>query len=177
MTSDFEATEQFVRLLAAHERRLNAYILTLVPNWSDAEEIAQEVKVRLWQQFADYDSTRDFGVWSRAVAYYFVLTYRQHKGRRPHTLAHDVLEAVSEQVAAQACELDARHEALAACLAKLTAVQRDLVMRWYSGGETSRQIAASLGRSFEAARKSILRIRNRLADCVRRTLRKEEERA
>ena len=171
--TESQLTEQFIRLLAVHERRLSAYIFTLVPNRSDAEQITQEVKMRLWQQFGDYDPSRDFGVWSRAVAYYFILSYRKQTGRQPRVLSHDVLEALTTEVEAKSAVLDARHEALAFCLSKLTPRSHDLVMRWYSGGETSRQIAASLGRSFDATRKSILRIRNQLAECVRHTLRRE----
>ena len=176
MDSSSENVERFVRLLAAHERRLNAYILTMVPNWADAEDLAQEVKARLWQQFADYDSTKDFGVWSRAVAYYFVLTYRQTQGRQPRVLAGDVLEALSEQVNTQSEDLNTRHEALSVCLKKLEQARHELVMRWYSGQEVGRQIAESLGQSFEAVRKRILRIRNQLTECVSRTLRREEGR-
>ncbi len=176
METSSETVEQFVRLLAAHERRLNAYILTMVPNWADAEDLAQEVKARLWQQFADYDPTKDFGVWTRAVAYYFILTSRQQQGRQSRALAQDVLEALNEQVTARSEELDSRHEALSYCLRKLERTRRELVMRWYSGQETSRQIAESLRQSFEAVRKRILRTRNQLAECVLRTLREEEGR-
>ena len=173
MDSSSENVERFIRLLAAQERRLNAYILTIVPNWTDAEGLAQEVKARLWQQYADFDSTKDFDVWSWAVVYYFVLTYRQTQGSRPRVLAGDVLEALSEQVMARSEDLDARHEALSVGLKKLERTRRELVMRWYPGQDTSRQIAESLGQSFEAVRKRILRIRNQLAECVSRTLRLE----
>lgn len=39
--------EEFVRLLTQHQRRVYAYILGIVPNWNDADEILQETNIRL----------------------------------------------------------------------------------------------------------------------------------
>ena len=72
-------TEQFLKLLGAHERSLFAYVYAIAPNWQDAEEIMQRVRIRIWQQFAQYDEARDFNAWARAIAYYLVLAYRKEK--------------------------------------------------------------------------------------------------
>ena len=55
-----ERTREYLRLLGQHERRLLGFILSLVPNWADADDIAQEVKIRLWEQFDKYDPAKDF---------------------------------------------------------------------------------------------------------------------
>ena len=52
---------EYLRLLAQYDLRLRGFVFTLVPNWADAEDIVQEVKLRLWEQFDDYDPTRTFG--------------------------------------------------------------------------------------------------------------------
>lgn len=64
---DDRATE-FLRLLNEHERALNAYILTLNPHWADAEDIAQEMRLRLWKQFDKYEPGTDFCAWGRSIA-------------------------------------------------------------------------------------------------------------
>lgn len=56
-----DRTREFLRLLGQHERRLRGFILSLVPHWADAEDIAQEVRIRLWEQFDNYDPAKDFG--------------------------------------------------------------------------------------------------------------------
>ena len=53
--------QQFLLLLGRHERWLQAFVLSLVPNWADADDIVQEVRICLWQQFDSYDPTKDFG--------------------------------------------------------------------------------------------------------------------
>jgi RNA polymerase sigma-70 factor (ECF subfamily) len=175
MTSEDQRTAQFVQLLSRHERRLNAYILSLVPNWSDAEDLTQEVKTRLWQQFGEYDADKDFGAWSRAVAYYFVLTHRRCDGKRPKTFPDDLLELVSHEASSVSDELELRHLALENCLQKLADCNRSLVLRWYAGKEPGRVIAQSTGRSFEATRKLILRIRQLLSRCVQTSLTQEAQ--
>jgi len=47
MMRDSEQTAEFVRLWTVHGQRLYAYILTLVPNRADAQEIYQEVGITL----------------------------------------------------------------------------------------------------------------------------------
>ena len=47
-------------------------------------------------------------------------------------------------------------------------------MRYYSGRNTTRQIAAESGRSFDATRQAILRPGPRLSDCVEESLHKED---
>src|SRR5256885_7293338 len=90
-------TEQFLKLLGAHERSLFAYVYALAPNWQDAEEIMQRVRIRIWQQFEQYDANKPFDAWARAIAYYLVLAYRKEKSRQREFFAEHVLEAIAAQ--------------------------------------------------------------------------------
>jgi RNA polymerase sigma-70 factor, ECF subfamily len=168
--SDYRDSTLFVSLLSRHERRLNAYILSLVPNWSDAEEISQEVKMRLWEQFDKYDPERDFGAWSRTIAYYLVLSYRQDVAKRRTRFSDAVVEAIALQVETDSSQIERRHYALEKCMERLGDGERAMLMAWCVDHKTARQISAALGRSFEATRKSILRIRLQLARCIRQRL-------
>lgn len=92
-------SEEFVRLLKRHERRLNACVFSLVHNWADAEDILQEVAVDLWRRFAEYDPSRDFGAWACTVAYYQVLSYRKKKGRQYLYFSEESDRLLSEEIA------------------------------------------------------------------------------
>ena len=171
--SDDHSTREYLRLLGEHERRLRGFI-SLVPNWADADDIAQEVQIRLWEQFGDYDPTKDFGVWARTIAYYQVLTYREKQSRHQRLISSRFVEAVAEEVAVLSDELDAEQRALADCFEKLPEPKRELLVRYYSGRCTTREIAAELGQSFDATRQAVLRTRIALSDCVEETLHKED---
>lgn len=169
-----QRTREYLRLLGQHERRLRGYILSLVPNWADADDIAQEVRIRLWEQFDRYDPAKDFGVWARTIAHYQILTHREKLSRRGGLISPKFLEAVAEEVAARSAELDAAGEALADCFQKLPETKRELLLRYYSTGQNARTIAEELGRSFDATRQAILRTRLTLSDCVERTLERRD---
>jgi DNA-directed RNA polymerase specialized sigma24 family protein len=66
---------------------------------------------------------------------------------------------------------------LTECYEKLPDLNRQLlVMRYQSGEHSTREIAAELGRTYEATRKAILRARLALADCVEDALHKDDGR-
>lgn len=57
-----QRTSEFLDLLGQHERRLQSFVVALVPHLADADEIVQQTRLRLWEQFDQYDRARDFGV-------------------------------------------------------------------------------------------------------------------
>ena len=169
------APENICGCLGRHERRLRGFILSLVPNWADADDIAQEVRIRLWEQFSSYDPTKDFGAWARTIAYYQILTYREKQARHRNLVSSEFVDAIAKEIAGLSEELEAEQRALADCFEKLPEAKRDVLMRYYSGQHTTREIAAELGRSFDATRQAILRARIALSDCVEETLHKEDD--
>jgi RNA polymerase sigma-70 factor (ECF subfamily) len=167
-------TEQFLRLLGAHERNLFAYVYALTPSWQDAEEVMQRVRIRIWQQFDQYDVEKPFDAWARAIAYFLVLAYRKEKSRQKEFFNEAVLEALSDQFDAHLENADARREALLRCMEKLDGRRRDLVISYYSSPRNaSEAIATALSMTPNALRQSMYRIRRILLDCVTRTMRAE----
>ena len=166
---------EFVRLLAECERRLDNYVLTLVPNWSDAEDIVQQAKLRLWEQFEQYDHAKDFGAWACTVAYYEVLTFRR-ASRSRLLFSQTVLDRVSKEAATFAADSDLRMHLLKECIEKLTQWQRELLLRCCMAGESVKEVAVQLGRKADSIQKAVLRIRRQLFRCVEDAHRGGEQR-
>ena len=61
-TGKTDRTDQFIRLFSREEPRLHAYILTMVPNWSDAADILQETSAVLWKKFDEFSQKENAGV-------------------------------------------------------------------------------------------------------------------
>ena len=168
-----EETERYLDLLGRHKGRLFGLILSLVPNWADAEDMAQDLKIRLWRQFGDYDATKDFGVWARTIVYYQVLAYRKKRSRHNRRISSALPGDDRRDFAASSADLDAELQALNDCFEKLPESNRRLlIMRYSAGSRTAHDIAAELGRSYESTRKAILRTRLSLADCIEESLHK-----
>jgi RNA polymerase sigma-70 factor, ECF subfamily len=164
-------TERFLTLLGAHERSLFAYVYGLTPSWPDAEEVMQRVRIRIWQQFDQYDAEKPFDAWARAIAYYLVLAYRKEKSRQREFFTERILEAVSEQFEKNLDAAGDRRDALLQCLDKIDGRKRELVIAYYSSARhTGESIASNLSMSPNALRQAIFRIRKGLLDCVERKM-------
>jgi RNA polymerase sigma-70 factor, ECF subfamily len=164
--SSSDRTDDFLRLLARHERRLEGYVLALMPNWANAEEIIQETKLRLWQQFDEYDSAKDFGAWACTIAHFQVLTFRNRSRSQQSLLSQLFVEKVASIVSERHDELTERARLLSECLKKLTVAKQELLKMRYSDRRTIVQVAAELGRKSESVRQELLRIRQTLYRCI-----------
>jgi RNA polymerase sigma-70 factor, ECF subfamily len=174
-SSSNDVAAEFVRLLAANERRLGSYVATLVPNWNDAEDILQQTKARLWEQFATYDRQKDFGVWACVIARYEVLAFRTRAARSRVQFSQEFIDRVADDLAHAASEADSRMSYLEECLKKLSDWQRELLWRCCVHGDSTTQVALELGRKADSIRKAVLRIRRTLYHCIEVARRKEAE--
>src|SRR5664280_323832 len=104
--------EEFVRLFQRHERGLYGYILSLVPNVTEADEVSQDTNLLLWKEFNRSDSIRDFGAWARTIAYYQVLAYRKTANRERLQFDSELLDVLADRAAARWDELVARQSYL-----------------------------------------------------------------
>ena len=173
MAEKSQNTHDFVGLWTAHARRVYSYILSLVPNWADAEDIFQETSTTLWEKFDEFEPGTDFGAWACRTAYYKVLTHSKRRGEMLR-LGEDFLEAVSRDAEQMGDLLDAQHLALAECLERLSGRDRDLVDLRYAPNGSAKSVAEEVGRSVPAVYKSLQRIHQTLFDCITRRLAAEE---
>src|SRR5262249_24353876 len=151
----------FLRLFLQNERRLYAYILTLLPNRADADDVFQEASLIMWDKFAAERPPDDFAAWGCRIAYFKVLDYRKKRQRNRLQFNQELLERLADTALEEAggLQLEERNEALARCIAKLHPVERDLLARRFSPGATVQSVAAGLGRSADAIYKALAKIR------------------
>jgi RNA polymerase sigma-70 factor (ECF subfamily) len=157
---------EFVRLLKQHERRLAAYVFTMVPDWNDAEDLVQETWVRLWEQFDQYRAGEDFGSWACTIARYLVLAYRKRTQRQKVHFSSQVIDALDVQAATDIETAERRLRILAGCIRKLSDFARDLLHRCYGRRMKIKDIARETGRSVNGVYLALSRIRRDLHDCV-----------
>lgn len=167
-----EKNKRFLRLFLQNERRLYAYILTLLPNRADADDVLQEASLVMWDKFNDEQPPTDFAAWGCRIAYYKVLDFCKKQQRGRVLFNQTLLERLSETAIEQAnsLQLDERRDALAACIEKLRQRDRDLLAHRFADGATIQTAAAHDGRSIDAVYKALSKIRQTLFDCVTRTL-------
>src|SRR5262245_9475508 len=174
-SDDRDKSKVFLRLFLQNERRLYAYILTLLPNRADADDTLQEASLAMWDRFDAANPPSDFLAWARRVAYYKVLDFYKKSQRLRVRLSRLFLERVAEAAAEQAdvLRLDDRREALDGCLEKLPPRDRELLACRFAEGATTQSTSERVGRSVEAVYKALAMLRQKLFDCVQRTLARE----
>ena len=173
-TSD-SRSEEFVRLLKKHERRLNGYVLSLVHNWADADDIVQDVAVDLWRQFDAYHAGADFGAWACTIAYYRVLSHRKKVGREKLHFSEVSARLLAGEFAVLAKDVSGYEDFLGGCLDKLTELQRDFLRDYYSGISIA-ELSQRLGRNPASLYKNLSDLRHNLRVCIELAQRDEERR-
>jgi RNA polymerase sigma-70 factor, ECF subfamily len=164
---DEQQIAELMNLFSRHQRRLLAYIQTLVPSRNDVEDIMQEVGLVMLKKFNEFEPGSNFIAWAYRIAYHEVQHYYQRR-RNKNLPCIDVeaLQCLSKEVVDNVSRQDARHEALLDCLKRLSERDRQLVMTRYEAGGGVVQAAQLSGRSIQAAYKALSRIRNALMQCV-----------
>jgi RNA polymerase sigma-70 factor (ECF subfamily) len=167
-----DKSKLFLRLFLQNQRRLYAYILTLLPNRADADDVLQETSLVMWDKFDAASPPTEFLAWGRRVAYHKVLDCYKKAHRAQARLSRVFLERVGKAAAeqAEALQLDDRREALAACVEKLTPRDRDLLARRFADGATTQSTSEQLGRSVDAVYKALAKVRESLFNCVQKAL-------
>jgi RNA polymerase sigma-70 factor (ECF subfamily) len=167
-----ESKREFVRLLTRHERMIYGYVLSLVPNVADADEIVQETSLRLWDEFDKFVPGSSFAAWSLTVAHFEVLTWRKRAHRSKLVFDDSLVELVASERAVLERTAGPRHEALAECLSELTETNRRLVAECYGADRKIKEVAAKLERTESSVYKALERIRCALHECIQRKLAK-----
>jgi RNA polymerase sigma-70 factor (ECF subfamily) len=158
--------ELFVGLFAQVHEGLFDYIFSLLPHYSDAEDVFQRTSIVLWQKFADFRPGSSFLAWACRVAFYEVQNFRR-TARRDRLRFNDALLAQladERDVAPEGRRL--RRDLLLDCIAGLTADQRELLRRAYQGPTSIRQLAEELHRSAQTIYNRLNHIRRALFECV-----------
>jgi RNA polymerase sigma-70 factor (ECF subfamily) len=169
-----EQYREFVRLLGSHERQLTGYVHTLVPVWQDAEDILQETRLRLWEQFELFRADADFSAWAIAIANYMVKAHRKRCLRQRVSFSDDLLEQISQHIPAlSASSHDDRLSSLLECVRTLSSASRKLLRAFCSSHQTTKELAGELGQTPSAVYSALFRIRRSLFDCVQKRLREE----
>jgi RNA polymerase sigma-70 factor, ECF subfamily len=171
-----DRVELFVELLTRYQQRVRLFILSLVPNQADADDILQETSAVLWRKFDEFRPGSDFRAWAFQVAYHKVKAFQELHGRKRLVFGPSVLGRLTTIAAGEPDRVPATLDALAACKEQLGEADRDLIERRYQPGATTDSVASDVGRSAAAIYKSVVRIRRALYECIQRKLRQEQHR-
>jgi RNA polymerase sigma-70 factor (ECF subfamily) len=174
MDKNSKKTEVFLSLLMANQRRINSYVLSLVPNFSDADDIMQETISVMWSKFDQFEVGTDFTSWGIKVAYYHIMTYRKKKAKDKLVLSENLFLKIDEIAKEKQHHTDERINHLRHCIEKLNPVDQRFLKARYELNYNANNLAVQLDRSVQYVYKHMARIFHTLNLCVKRVIREAE---
>ncbi len=158
--------DQCMELFARYQRRLYLYILSMVPNPTDAEEVLQETNIAVWQQFERYKPGTDFRAWVFQIAFYRVRKHYERRRRDGLSFSNELLDELSRMHEQRSDLLEERRAVLPSCIARLSHPDRQLLDMVYGQGVPVPEIAQRTQRQTTSIYRSLRRIRQLLFSCI-----------
>ncbi len=166
----------FSDLIEGEQNRLLGFLVMLTGDRQTADDLLQETLLELWRIRRSFTPGTDFGAWARSVARIRVHRHRRDRGRRRFVpLAAEVMEQLAETWGNDPIpsEGDPREAAMAGCVESLEPDSRHILSLRYNQSWPHRRIALETGRSEDAVKMLLSRLRKRLHECVEEKLRED----
>ena len=171
--------EQFVLLIARHERRVRSFIASLASGKSEVvDEVLQAAYLTAWQKlesFTYFEVAPDEELvrWMCTIARFEVMSYARRYGSSRIAFNADLIERIADVHVENAEYLESRHQALRGCIAQLPPRQREILSQRYWRGLSIQQLAASRDQEAGAVYTALSRIRKGLERCIRQYMSQE----
>lgn len=167
------ASAEFVAQFTRVQRQLHAFILSVVWNPAEADDVLQETNLVLWEKADEFDDQRPFLPWAMRFAQWQAMAWLKKRKRQRLVIDDDLAKALADEAAQDDRSFDARRLALASCMQKLGPEQRKLIAKRYEPKASVTAIAEAAGISPKAVSDRLRRIRQALLECIRRTVAEE----
>ena len=164
-----DLSSEFLGHMLRSQRSIRNYIFSLHPRAQDLDDLVQQTALTLWREFEKFDSTREFLPWALRVSYFEVLRFRKKQSRDRLVFSDDFIELLSTEFSEEASSGPHR-QALDACLAKLDAKSREVLLARYTENVTVSSLAAKHRTSVHRLYHMLDSARSSLVACVRRQI-------
>jgi len=167
---------EFSQKLVGIQRYLYSFILSLLPNRSDAEDVLQETNLILCQKSKEYKADGNFRSWAFNIARYQVLAHLTKRRRSKVCFSNELVEVLADE------ELDTKQHhlaqrALQICYGLLPEHMRNIAHMRFKEDAQLKEISIAMKRPIGAISATLFRIRQNLIQCVRQKIPELEAKA
>lgn len=163
--------EAYAEIVRQHQEDIWRIAAFALHDVSTTEDLVQQVFVNAYLNLGRYDPGRDFGTWLRTIARNLVrkeLRRSLRETRKLRAYRDHLMEpfASDEDIESHEAHLDAVRGALAECREKLSPRDEEALDLRYGRSMGFKDIARALGRTVEATRQMLQRVRLALRRCI-----------
>ena len=161
--------DAFSGIVRRHQGWLRAYLRSRMADWSEADDLAQEAFLTAYRKIHQFTGEGELEPWLKTIAKNHL---RNHvRKRRDECVGGSeelgrLIDSEQGGIPISGHSLDA----LADCLRRVEGPSRTLLNERYVEGKSVRDLAAESGRGYSALTMQLHRLREVLADCVRKKI-------
>ena len=155
--------EAVQKLFLSHQPALQSFVLALVPDFVQAEDIVQETFLTVTRKAADFELDSNFLAWACSIAKFKVLEAARVADAGV-TLSPDTIDALCVSEAAQPA--DPRVDLLEQCVDQLAPKARRVVELCYRDSHKPSEVARLISWSPSAVHVALSRARALLRKCL-----------
>lgn len=156
---------EYSRKLTSIQRSLYAYILSLLPNRSDAEDILQETNLILCKKAKEYNPDGHFQGWAFRIARYQIMAHMTKYRRSKIHFSNELAEAMAEEDF-DSTSLNVTQKALQLCYDLLPKHMQSIARLRFKEEKTLKDISSLVNRPIGSVSATLHRIRRNLLNCV-----------
>jgi RNA polymerase sigma-70 factor (ECF subfamily) len=166
---DQRASEQLARHWTESQPVVAAFVLSMVPDFHQAEDVLQQVAVVLVREFERFDSSKPFLPWALGIARNTALKSRREVARHPLLAVGDsVLDQIQAAFEENDEALAIMRKLLRRCLSQQPQKVLELLQWRYAHDLKPNEAAQRMGITSGAVRAMLHRAREALRKCIRR---------
>ncbi|WP_280745357.1 MULTISPECIES: sigma-70 family RNA polymerase sigma factor [unclassified Parabacteroides] len=158
-------TASFACLLDRYSRPVHTLILKIVRSNEDAEELTQDVFLKVFKHLKTFKGDSSFSTWIYRIAYNTAISDTRKKKHEFLAMEEAMINNVSEEEVAQALGYTDASEQMAmldAALAKLPPDERALILLFYMEGKSIEEVSVISELSVSNVKTKLHRIRKKL---------------
>ena len=153
------------QLFVTNQGKLLAFILSLQPGFTEADDILQETFLVISRKAATFEPGTNFLAWACTIARFKVLEFRRRQNQQTARISEAAIESLCADLPEEGF-FDSRLGALRDCLHKLAPRAREMIWLRYQGAREPDEIARQVAWTPGAVRVALTRARGVLRACV-----------
>lgn len=170
MAREQSKSSRFFKLYNSVQFRLYSYLMTMVHNSNDAEDLLQETATILWENFDRFEEGTNFGAWAVTIARNKALEFLRKNRKSRMIFDDEFYQRISEYAGEASEKVSERNDALQFCLNKLPDKSRHLLAMRYKKDIPVKKISQMTGRSLDALYQNYSKIIKSLRHCMEKYL-------
>jgi RNA polymerase sigma-70 factor (ECF subfamily) len=170
--------DDVVKAAFQYRDALLGYSFSMLRSWPLAEDVVQEAYLVVMNKWQDLKDDAGIFLWVRQIVHFKTLEAIRSRGRETVTPDQDLLDLVERAVKENLGDHQAERQrvmssSLRDCMSRLNAFNTDLLAGFYWKQESCEALAEQRGRSVNAIRLMLSRLRDKLRTCMSKRLEAE----